>query len=134
LAVGLCAVTDVTGFGLLGHLCQMMAASKKTAIVHFESVPLMTAAMELALADQFPAGSRANLLSVGPDTEWADEFQKHEMLLLADAQTSGGLLISIGPEQATRLEIELASRNVKFYRIGEVIERGKWLLRVLRKA
>jgi selenide,water dikinase len=134
LATNLCAVTDITGFGLLGHLGQMMAASKKTAIVHFESVPLMTGAMELALADQFPGGSRSNLLSVGPDTEWTDEFKKHEMLLLADAQTSGGLLISIAPEHATKLEIELTSRNVKFSRIGEVTERGKWLLRVVRKA
>jgi selenide,water dikinase len=134
LATDICAVTDITGYGLVGHLSQMMAASNKTAIVHFESVPFMSGALELAKADQFPGGSRSNLLSVGPDTEWADNFEKHEMLLLADAQTSGGLLISISPEKAMKLEIELASRNVGFSRIGEVIERGKWLLRILRKA
>lgn len=134
LATSLCAVTDITGFGLLGHLSQMMAASRKTAMVYFESVSLMTGAMELAQADQFPGGSRANLLSVNPDTEWVGDFEKHEMLILADAQTSGGLLIAIAPEHATKLEIELASRNVGFSRIGEVTERGKWLLRVQRKA
>lgn len=134
LAAGICAVTDITGYGLLGHLCQMMAASNKTAVVHFDAVPLMRGALELARADQFPGGSRANLLSIGPDTQWADEFENYERLLLADAQTSGGLLISISPQNATKLEIELTSRNVKFSRIGEVEDRGKWLLRVARKS
>lgn len=133
LATDICAVTDVTGYGLLGHLGQMMAASNKMAVVHFDSVPVMKGAMELAKADQFPSGSRSNLLSVGPDTEWVDNLEKHEKLLLADAQTSGGLLIAISPELATRLEIELTSRNVGFSRIGEVIEKEKWLIRVLRK-
>lgn len=133
LATDICAVTDVTGYGLLGHLGQMMAASNKMAVVHFDSVPVMKGAMELAKADQFPSGSRSNLLSVGPDTEWVDDLEKHEKLLLADAQTSGGLLIAISPELATRLEIELTSRNVGFSRIGEVIEKEKWLIRVLRK-
>jgi selenide,water dikinase len=134
LATDICAVTDVTGYGLLGHLCQMMAASKKTAIVYFDGVPLLPGALDLAKADQFPGGSRSNLLSVGPDTEWLDRFEKYEMLLLADAQTSGGLLISISPAHAAKLEIELARRNVGFWRIGEVTERNKWLLKVQRRA
>ncbi|OGC90090.1 MAG: selenide, water dikinase SelD [candidate division Zixibacteria bacterium RBG_16_53_22] len=134
LATDICAVTDITGYGLLGHLSQMMAASNKTAVIYFDSVPLMNGALELAKADQFPSGSRSNLLSVGPDTEWVDDLEKHEKLLLADAQTSGGLVIAISPEHATRLESELTSRHVGFSRIGGVTERKKWLLRVSRKA
>jgi selenide,water dikinase len=134
LATDICAVTDISGYGLLGHLCQMMAASNKTALVYYESIPLMKGALELARADQFPGGTRSNLLSVGPDTEWADAFEKYEMLLLADAQTSGGLLISIGAKKAAKLEEELTSRRVGFNKIGKVTDRGKWLIRVSRKA
>jgi selenide,water dikinase len=134
IATDICSVTDITGYGLLGHLNQMMAASNKTAMIYFESVPLMTGAMQLAEADQFPGGSRSNLLSVNPSTEWGDDFKKYEMLLLADAQTSGGLLISINPIHAAKLEMELVNRNVGFSKIGKVMEREKWLITVARKA
>jgi len=132
LATDICAVTDITGYGLLGHLCQMMAASKKSAVIRFGEVPLFSGVMELARTDQFPGGSRANLLSVGPDIHWDGEFEKHEKLILSDAQTSGGLLISIGRSLAGKLERELARRNVNFKKIGEVTEKVKWLVRIER--
>lgn len=133
LATELCAVTDITGYGLLGHLCQMMTASQKSAIIRFDRVPLLKGAMELARMDMFPAGSRSNLLSVSPDVYWDGEFEKHERLLLADAQTSGGLLISIGKSMAATLENELAKRGVGHANIGEVTERQKWLVKVVRR-
>jgi selenium donor protein len=130
LAIGRCAVTDVTGYGLLGHLSQMMAASSKAAILNFGSVPFLPGAVELAQLDGFPGGSRSNLLSVEPDMLWDGEFAKFEKLLLADAQTSGGLLISVKPELTAKFESQLDSRNVKFEKIGSVADRQKWLIKI----
>ncbi len=132
LATAICAVTDVTGYGLLGHLVQMMAASNRSAVLEYSQIPLLPGAVELARLDQFPGGSRANLLSVGPDMEWENGFEMYEKLILADAQTSGGLVISVRPALARTLETELVKRNVKFKRIGHVTDREKWLVKVTR--
>jgi selenide,water dikinase len=132
LATDLCAVTDVTGYGLLGHLCQMMSASGKSSLIHYSQVPLLPGALEMAKADQFPGGSHSNLLSVGPDIERAGNFEKYEMLILADAQTSGGLLISISSMMADKLEMEMRKRDVFFVKIGEVKDKAKWLVRIAR--
>ena len=110
----------------------MMAASKATALINYSKVPLLPGALELAKLDQFPGGSRSNLLSVGPDVEWSGEFEKYEKLILADAQTSGGLLISIHAHLAAKLESEFLRRNVKFSKIGEVSQKSKWLIKVTR--
>ena len=130
IETGMCAVTDVTGYGLLGHLCQMMAASDVSATLDFSAVPLLPGALELARLNSFPGGSRANLLSVEPDMAWDGSFDKNEMLLLADAQTSGGLLIAVNQTLAHKLEIELEKRHVIHSRIGTVTERKKWLIKV----
>jgi selenide,water dikinase len=128
--VGVCAVTDITGYGLLGHLSQMMAASRVSALIDYNSVPLLAGALELAKENQFPGGSRSNLLSCEPDLEWSGHFEKYEKLILADAQTSGGLLISVKRSAATQLERELARRNVRYNKIGEVQDKAKWLIKV----
>jgi selenide, water dikinase len=131
--VGMCAVTDVTGYGLLGHLCQMMAASRVSAEIDYNSVPLLPGALELGKEDQFPGGSRSNLLSCEPDMEWSGNFEKYEKLILADAQTSGGLLISVKRSEAAKLENELEKRNVRFNKIGEIQDKAKWLVKVIKK-
>jgi selenide,water dikinase len=130
LAVSRCAVTDITGYGLLGHLGQMMAASGKAAQLNFSSIAFLPGAVELARQDAFPGGSRSNLLSVEPDMFWDGEFVKYEKLLLADAQTSGGLLICVKQELAAKLESELTKGRVKFHKIGFVTDKEKWLIRV----
>jgi len=130
LAIGRCAVTDITGYGLIGHLSQMMAASGKAAILNFSHIPFLPGAVELAQMDAFPGGSRSNLLSVEPDMLWDGDFAKYEKLLLADAQTSGGLLISVKPEFAEKLESELNCRKVKFDKIGSVVDKEKWLIKI----
>ena len=91
VAAGARAATDVTGFGLLGHLLKMMRASGTTAVVDAAAVPYLDGARE-ALADGFVSGgTRRNLEWVRPHLRsTADE---PELLLLADAQTSGGLLV-----------------------------------------
>ena len=91
LAAGVRAATDVTGFGLLGHLLKLCRASGVSARVDSAAVPYLDAA-RASLADGFvPGGSRRNLDWVGPHLEGLDD--EDELLLLADAQTSGGLLV-----------------------------------------
>jgi selenide,water dikinase len=91
LAAGATAATDVTGFGLLGHLYKMARASGVTAVVDAAAVPYVDGAREALAAGFVPGGSRRNLEWVAP--ELASSLDEDELLLLADAQTSGGLLV-----------------------------------------
>ncbi len=93
LAAGLCCATDVTGFGLLGHLYKLARASKVTAIVDSAAVPLIAGAIEALRAGFVPGGSRRNLDWVAPHTD-VGTASEETLLLLADAQTSGGLLVA----------------------------------------
>jgi selenide, water dikinase len=93
LAAGITCATDVTGFGLLGHLYKLARASGVTAAVDAAAVPLIEGALDSLRAGYLPGGSRRNLDWVTPHCEFrgvSDEFR----LLLADAQTSGGLLLA----------------------------------------
>ncbi|QLL07641.1 selenide, water dikinase SelD [Mycobacterium vicinigordonae] len=92
-AAGLKAATDVTGFGLLGHLHKMCRASKVGALVHRDAIPVIAAARE-ALRDGFVSGgTRRNLDWVRPHLRPGADVTEDDLLLLADAQTSGGLLV-----------------------------------------
>jgi len=115
LAAGVTAATDVTGFGLLGHLLKMARASQVTAVVDAAAVPYLDGA-RAALADGFiSGGTRRNLEWVRPHLD-AGRYGEDEQLLLADAQTSGGLLVAG----------ELPGWPV----IGELVPRGEDLLRL----
>jgi selenide,water dikinase len=93
LAAGACCATDVTGFGLLGHLHKLARASGVTAVVDASAVPYLEDARD-ALADGYVSGgTRRNLDWVRPHLA-ADGVAEGELLLLADAQTSGGLLVA----------------------------------------
>jgi selenide,water dikinase len=90
---GIRAATDVTGFGLLGHLHKLARASGVTAVINAAAVPYLTDARELAASGNVPGGSRRNLDWVRPHLD-AGRYDETETLLLADAQTSGGLLLA----------------------------------------
>lgn len=92
LAAGLRAATDVTGFGLLGHLYKLCRASGVAARVDAAAVPYVTGAREALAAGHVPGGSRRNLDWVRPHLS-AEGVGEEELILLADAQTSGGLLV-----------------------------------------
>lgn len=92
LAAGVLAATDVTGFGLLGHLFKMARASGVTAVVDAAAVPYVAGARESLAAGYVPGGSRRNLDWVRPHLE--SRLGEDELVLLADAQTSGGLLVA----------------------------------------
>ena len=93
LAAGIRCATDVTGFGLLGHLFKLARASGVTAVVDHTAVPLIEGTRSAAKAGYMPGGSRRNLEWVLPHTD-ADVVSEDDLLLLADAQTSGGLLVA----------------------------------------
>lgn len=111
VAAGADSMTDVTGFGLLGHLLEMCDGSGVTAEVWFDALPWLPGAVDLAVAGAVPGGTRRNLEYVAPRVMWADDFQEHEMLLTADAQTSGGMLIAVPEERLSTLLEELRSRD-----------------------
>ncbi|MCC7422714.1 MAG: selenide, water dikinase SelD [Planctomycetaceae bacterium] len=117
---GVHALTDVTGFGLLGHLRNMVAASNVGAIVDFDRVPILAAAREYVHAGVAPGGTHANHRFLADWTSYADDITKHEQLLLCDAQTSGGLLAAVAPEAATPLLAALQARGVTGTIIGRI--------------
>jgi cysteine desulfurase NifS/selenium donor protein len=112
LDVGVQACTDVTGFGLLGHLREMAAASGLDVQLDAGAVPVLEGARELAAADVVPGGTLDNLAHVSEHVEWPSGFSKITKVLLADAQTSGGLLIAVSADRSERLVDELRRRNV----------------------
>jgi selenide, water dikinase len=105
--VGVSAATDVTGFGLLGHLAHMLAASGVAAEIAYESLPLLAHAWNLASRGVVPGGTRRNL-EAADRVEWADDLGPVDRLLCVDAQTSGGLLLAVPPENEAALLAALA--------------------------
>jgi selenide,water dikinase len=116
---GASAATDVTGFGLLGHLQIALANAGVSASIDAAQVPLVEGTLELANEGVIPSGTRSNHLFVSPNVEWGS-LPKSEQLVLADAQTSGGLLIAIPPDRAGALSRALTSRGVQSGEIGAV--------------
>ncbi len=97
---GVHALTDVTGFGLLGHLLEMCRGSGLDAEVKFEQVPILSEALPLAQQGYGPGAIERNLASYGHDVEFAAHLESWQQRLLADAQTSGGLLVSVAEDTA----------------------------------
>ncbi|HEX5337109.1 MAG TPA: selenide, water dikinase SelD [Gallionella sp.] len=97
---GVHALTDVTGFGLLGHLLEMCRGSGLTAEVKFDQVPVLSEALPLAQQGYGPGAIDRNLASYGHEVDFAPSLESWQQRLLADAQTSGGLLVSVAPEAA----------------------------------
>jgi len=121
LAHGVHGATDITGFGLLGHLKNIVVASKLSARISTADVPTLDFVRRMADAGMLPGGSKRNLEFVESDTRFAPEVSETDRLILADAQTSGGLLISVPAERETQL-CEALERNGTLVqaRIGEL--------------
>jgi selenide, water dikinase len=110
LEVGVHAATDVTGFGLLGHLREMTTGSGVGAELVFGSIPFLEEARELAAEGAIAGGTRRNLAAVLGFVDFGD-LDETEQLLVADAQTSGGLLIAVQPERLNNLLARLRERG-----------------------
>ncbi|MBF8267988.1 MAG: Selenide, water dikinase [Dehalococcoidia bacterium] len=132
MEVGVNACTDVTGFGFLGHLRGMVEASGVGARVHFSRVPLIEGTWELVERGIAPGGTRRNLESVDKVAWWDPSISQEAKLVLCDAQTSGGLLMSVSSEKLPQLMKALSQRGVReAVIVGEIVERGASEIEVL---
>jgi selenium donor protein len=112
------ALTDITGFGLLGHLTEMIRETKLSAEIKSEKVPVINGVKELLEKGIYPSGSQRNLASVKDQLIY--EIQEDKIKLFCDAQTSGGLLISI-PSQSSINSKEVKEKyGIDIWEIGEI--------------
>ncbi|NOZ60068.1 MAG: selenide, water dikinase SelD [Calditrichaeota bacterium] len=124
--------TDVTGFGLLGHLKEMTTGSGVNAEVRASEVPILEQARELALADVIPGGTVANVDFVKKVVRWHEKISEIDKLLLCDAQTSGGLLIALPEVDAKKFVGQMnASANGGSAIIGKFTEKGEGKITVI---
>jgi selenide,water dikinase len=106
------ALTDITGFGLLGHLRNVVTASNVSAHIDVRRVPMLPAAVEYVNAGIYPGGTNANHKFLADWVTYADDVTKHQQLLLCDAQTSGGLLAAVPADRADAVVSSLRARGV----------------------
>lgn len=103
IEVGVNAATDVTGYGLIGHLSEMARGSGAGVTISRSAIPVLPGTLELLSLGIAPGGTHRNLAGVVDNTRWPDGFSDNEKLLLCDAQTSGGLLIAVSPDRTDDL-------------------------------
>ena len=124
--VGVNACTDVTGYGLIGHLHSMIGASGVGARIRLDSVPILNGVWDLVKKGIIPGGTHRNLESVERQVDWHPTITEEAKILLCDAQTSGGLLISVPAERRDELVNELKANGVATIAvIGEVLDEPK---------
>lgn len=119
---GVNACTDITGFGLLGHLRSMAAASHVAAKISLGAVPVLNGTWDLLEQNMVPGGTRRNLDSLQGVAQWDDGISEAAKLLLCDAQTSGGLLMSVPRQREAALIDSLRAHGADGFRIGEIVK------------
>jgi selenide,water dikinase len=110
LRVGVSAATDVTGFGLIGHLSEILEQSKVGAEIVFDALPILPHAKNLASRGVIPGGTQRNL-EAASKVEWAPELSSADRFLCVDAQTSGGLLLVVPSENQAALVAALQEEH-----------------------
>lgn len=114
------ALTDVTGFGLLGHLTEMAEGSGLSAVIQYDSVPKLPMVEEYLAQKSFPGGTVRNWDSYGHKISELTETQRY---VLADPQTSGGLLIAVEPHSTAEFERVAAENGFSLQSFGELVEK-----------
>jgi selenide,water dikinase len=123
--VGVHACTDVTGFGLLGHLHEMTSGSGVAARISLQAVPVLPEAWALVKEGVCPGGTKRNRQALEGKVTWAPGITEEAQLVLCDAQTSGGLLIAVPKAKSPTLIAALqAAQTLAAARIGEIIADG----------
>ena len=117
VAAGASAATDVTGYGLIGHLLEMCEGAKVGAEIRITDVPLLDGARELLKRGFRPEGTMRNVKNFRERVLSASEF---DLTLMCDAQTSGGLLIAIAPERAAALEARFGESGLFYAKVGKM--------------
>lgn len=120
--IGVKAATDVTGFGLLGHLAEIVRASGVSAVVESGAVPLIEGVATLTAQGMIPGGTRRNLASVTAMSDFGTAHET-EQLILSDAQTSGGLLLCVDAPLEKALHAALIDAGSQGWSIGTINER-----------
>ena len=125
------ACTDITGFGLLGHCVEMAVASDVTFELHVKDIAYFEDAISYAKMGLVPAGAYKNRGYSGKQVDMS-QVEEHYVDLLYDPQTSGGLLISVPPEEVENImkEFEEKKMDTKVSIIGKVVEKGDKLIRL----
>ena len=123
-------MTDITGFGLIGHAREMAIGSGVSLRIHASRVPLLEGALECVRASYVPGGLKANRNFAESCVEYADAVPEEIRTLLYDPQTAGGLLISVAEKDAERLVAALRNSAIDAIEIGEVVPRQKPLITV----
>ena len=118
------ACTDITGFGLLGHLRNIARASACVAHVRLAGVPVISAAWDYVRGDLAPGGTHANWRFLRESVTYEAGIDEHAQLLLCDAQTSGGLLIAVAVRDADALLGALRARNTPCAAVIGTLEAG----------
>ena len=126
------ALTDITGFGLIGHAREMALASGVSLRLRVSAVPLLAGALECVHAGYIPGGLKANREFAECVVGYQDGIRDDMTTMLFDPQTAGGLLISVAAGDASDLERALAAARVPVARIGEVLPSTKPLIQVSR--
>jgi selenide,water dikinase len=127
------ALTDVTGFGLIGHLREMLLASENVcARIHASRIPLLEGALDCIRAGHIPGGLKANREFAECVVHYEDEIPEELKTLLFDPQTAGGLLISVAATAAAELTRALNQSGVPALEIGEVLPLSGRLIQVAR--
>ncbi len=117
------SVTDITGFGLLGHSLEMAVGSSVTIVIDHKSVPIIDGALEYAQMGLVPAGAYSNRKHIGDKVKFAGNISEDIQDVLFDPQTSGGLLISVPKDNVDLLLENLKNTPNEFAVIGEVVEK-----------
>jgi selenide,water dikinase len=126
------ALTDVTGFSLIGHLREMLLASENvSAELHVSQIPLLDGAIECVRAGYIPGGLNANREFAECVVDYKGKISDELKILLFDPQTSGGLLIAVAQSRAAELMEELKAAGVNAGEIGEVLPKAKPLISVI---
>jgi len=121
---GASACTDVTGFSFLGHLHEMLLSSGVGAEIEYAKVPLYPAVKDMVAMGMIPAGAYRNLEYIQSNLEWQGPEDQREdaLIILADPQTSGGLLISIAEEKLELLQNAFGRQNQSWHIVGRITE------------
>lgn len=123
--IGVNAATDVTGFGLLGHLLEMCEASNVSSKINYQALPFLPSVKELAELGTVPGGTKRNLKFVKDKVQFDEHLTDIDKLLLADAQTSGGLLIALPAEKAKKYITKFNKLSkIKAVIVGEIVEKS----------
>ncbi len=124
---GIKAMTDVTGFGLLGHLVEMCEGSRLSAEIDLQNIPLLPKVKEYLEQGCIPGGTHRNWASYGNRVQLSNEADK---LLLCDPQTSGGLMIAVAPSSVNRVQNILAQNTMPTAVLGKLVKQRDKLVKV----